>query len=366
MKQKFNMFITIVVCAAIISFTGCNSTSAPTEAIQETSGISSTQPVVTETATEAAPEVSQNINLRSGYWCYYDGKGYMSAYTFSDEKLDNGKYVGYIIAYDVKNGVVSPMDVPDYKQMTNYEIKDGAVLVTGEGGSVTPLYFSDTEDSLVEKVNEKTIKHIHFASVPNYNDLKSVSFSDTANTSESAREYTAEELLTMSVTQILDLMDNTITVEYGGNRSTFGSSIGVVCFYNDEKLPGFVFSPKNTIVNPSESELADIKEDILSGEYTELQFVAMMDGAKLNAEISADMTYNQISAVTGDYSNLPPAGAGNIRQDLSSFCDGAASAEAVYETNNEDYKHLSGNGFDVDYVRQINPVVKYIIANIGR
>lgn len=366
MKQYFKMFIAIAVSTSIIILAGCSAASTSSEVAKEPSIVQATLAAPTEAATEAAVETTQEKTLQSGYWCYYDGKGYMSAYTFSNEKLDNGKYIGYNIAYDVKNGIVSTMDVRDYKQMTNYEIKDDAVLVTGEGGLVTTLYFSDTEDSLLEKVNEKTIKHIHFASVPDYNDLKSVSFSDTANTSETTREYTAEELLAMSVPQILDLMDNTITVEFGGNRSTFGSSIGVVCFYNDEKLPGFVFSPKNTIVNPSESELAIIKNDILDGEYTELQFVAMMDGAKLNDEISADMTYNQISAVTGDYSNLPPAGAANIRQDLKSFCKGAASAEVVYETNKDDYKYLSGNGFDVDYVKQIDPAVKYIIANIGR
>ena len=176
------------------------------------------------------------------------------------------------------------------------------------------------------------------------------------------KEYTAEDLLKKSVSEILDLLNNNITVEVNGSHSHFGSSTGMPCFFNFDKLPGFVFCPKNVRFDPSNIDLDDLKDSILSGDYSELLFIAVCDGAKLNNEIDSGMNYNDISGITGNYATLPPAGQGLITQNLTDFCDSAANVSVTYETSNEAMKHMSNDGYDLDYLKQENPKAMYIIA----
>ncbi|SCX07355.1 hypothetical protein SAMN02910436_00530 [Ruminococcaceae bacterium P7] len=173
-----------------------------------------------------------------------------------------------------------------------------------------------------------------------------------------AAEYTAEELLTKNVPEILEILNFEITVENNGSRSHFGSSTGMPCFYNFEKLPGFVFCPANGVYKDASS----FEYDILSGKYINLLFIAVMDDAKLNDDISAYMTYNEISKCTGSYATLPPAGQGLITQDLTAACKNASNASVTYETSDEAIQHMSDDGYDVKYLKQENPRAEYIIA----
>ena len=179
------------------------------------------------------------------------------------------------------------------------------------------------------------------------------------------KEYTAEELLTKSVSEVVEILNDDITVEYNGSHSFFGSSTGSLCFYNFDILPGFVFSPKGVIYYPNETELNDVKSDILAGKYDTLSFIAVIDGANLCEEISADLTYNEISSITGNYATRPPAGQGLITQDLTVFCKNAANASVTYETSNEAMQHMSNDGYDVDFLKQENPKAMYMIAYKG-
>ena len=161
---------------------------------------------------------------------------------------------------------------------------------------------------------------------------------------------TMEELLTMSVPEILELLDYDITVEYNAEHSHYGSSTGSICFYNFDKLPGFVFNPKGIAYNNT---------------YPKLSFVVATDGAKMNDSISSAMTYNELSAVTGNYATNPPAGQGLITQNLSAFCANARSASVTYETSSEALQHMDKTGCDVEFLKQENPKVSYIIAYLG-
>ncbi|SCX07344.1 hypothetical protein SAMN02910436_00529 [Ruminococcaceae bacterium P7] len=151
-----------------------NATKAP----EQTTALSVTQKP-TEPST-AAPTIAQpavqtrEANLRSGYWCYYDGGNGLTVYTFSDEQLDNGKYVGHLLAYDVINHSVSLMDAQDNNRMINYEITDDAVLVTGEGGLVETMSFADDADVLTEYTGGKELRYVHFDSVPDYDNLQGI------------------------------------------------------------------------------------------------------------------------------------------------------------------------------------------------
>lgn len=173
-------------------------------------------------------------------------------------------------------------------------------------------------------------------------------------------EYTVEELLLKSVPEILEIMENDITVEvtgYGGN------STGSICFYNYDKVPGFLFSPKSIIYNPDKTDLDDVKKNILLGDYENLSFVTAIKSGKVNDLFSADMTYNEIADITGIYSTQPPAGQGLIRQDLTAFCNNCSHVAVTYETSSEAMKHLdSKTGYDPEYLKQENPKVDNITA----
>lgn len=172
------------------------------------------------------------------------------------------------------------------------------------------------------------------------------------------KEYTAEELLSKSVPEILEIIGNEINVDIRGYG---GSSTGSICFYNLDKLPGFVFSPQGLIYYPDETDLNDVKNDILSGDYETLSFIAVIDNGKVNDLFSANMTYNEISGVTGNYSTQPPAGQGLIKQDLSAFCNNCSHATVTYETSSEAMKHMdSKTGYDPAFLKQENPKVDNI------
>ena len=177
---------------------------------------------------------------------------------------------------------------------------------------------------------------------------------------------TIEELLTMSVPEILALLDYDITVESNAEHSCYGGSTGSICFYNFDRLPGFVFSPNGVLYNPVGTDLDKIKADILANTYPKLSFVVSIDGAKMNDSISSAMTYNELSAVTGNYATNPPAGQGLITQNLSAFCPNARLVSVTYETSREAFNHVDKKtGYDVEFLKQENPKVSYIIAYLG-
>ena len=177
---------------------------------------------------------------------------------------------------------------------------------------------------------------------------------------------TIEELLTMSVPEILELLDYDITVESNAEHSFYGGSTGSICFYNFDRLPGFVFSPNGVLYNPAGTDLDKIKADILANTYPKLSFVVATDGAKMNDSISSAMTYNELSAVTGNYATNPPAGQGLITQNLSAFCPNARLVSVTYETSREAFNHVDKKtGYDVEFLKQEDPKVSYIIAYLG-
>ena len=107
---------------------------------------------------------------------------------------------------------------------------------------------------------------------------------------------TMEELLTMSVPEILELLDYDITVESNAEHSYYGGSTGSICFYNFDRLPGFVFSPNGVLYNPAGTDLDKIKADILANTYPKLSFVVATDGAKMNDSISSATNYPPLPA----------------------------------------------------------------------
>ena len=239
----------------------------------------------------------------------------------------------------------------------------------GTGGAPSEASSQASESSRVEETikTEPTTQKDTRCSLPPY-EPSTVKPTDPPPTVKPTEPLpsTMEELLTMSVPEILELLDYDITVEYNAEHSHYGSSTGSICFYNFDKLPGFVFNPKGIAYNPSSIDLDKIKADILANTYPKLSFVVATDGAKMNDSISSAMTYNELSAVTNNYATNPPAGQGLITQNLSAFCANARSASVTYEMSMEALNHVDNKtGYDVEFLKQENPKVSYIIAYPG-
>ena len=367
MKKTIKRLLISVIISGMLVSSGCSvlpsGTTIQTEPTADTGKTTGSEPTVaptvipTETTTVGNTTVPyRTANLRSGYWCYYGGGESMTAYTFSDEVLTNGKYAGHMSVYDVKNNTVSLMDAQDNNGMINYEITDDAVLLEEEGGYVKTMYFAEDDDTLFVYSDGKELPYYHFSSVPDYDALQAIAPAIPV-------PDTMEEFLTMDVPSILKLLDYDITVECNGKNSRYGGSDGSICFYNFSKLPGFVFSPYGVTYSTPNTDLDGIKRDILANRYTKLSFVVAKDGAKMNDAISSDMTYNEISAVTGRYKTQPPAGQGNITQSLSDFCANSTWVTVYYYTSREArLNHMDKSGYDPEYLKQENPKVDYIIA----
>ena len=230
----------------------------------------------------------------------------------------------------------------------------------GTGGAPSEASSQASESSRVEETikTEPTTQKDTRCTLPTY-------VTPTAKPTDPLPS-TIEELLTMSVPEILELLDYDITVESNAEHSYYGGSTGSICFYNFDKLPGFVFSPNGVLYNPVGTDLDKIKADILANTYPKLSFVVATDGAKMNDSISSAMTYNELSAVTGNYATNPPAGQGLITQNLSAFCPNARSVSVTYETSREAFNHVDNKiGYDVEFLKQENPKVSYIIAYLG-
>jgi hypothetical protein len=286
---------------------------------------------------------------------------------------DNAKYVSNYTRDE--NGLLNHIHIDCYsndltkaKNSFDYDISynnDSIKLSKTNGGNVTNDIKEESDksspESNLEESNESSHETPAEEAEDNDSDEEQDKESDNVDSEPSKiKEYTAEELLKKSVPEILELMNNDITVERGGAYSTFGSDpSGTVCFYNFDVLPGFVFCPRGA---DAENDLSVAERNIINGEYDSLSFIVMVNSAKLNGEISADMSYNEISEITGSYSTSSPAGQGNITQDLTRFCDNAKYAYVTYETSDDAKNHMSQNGFDEEFLKQEDPNVRFIIV----
>lgn len=195
-------------------------------------------------------------------------------------------------------------------------------------------------------------------------DKAKLSPGETLSEIDSSEEHTGEELIKKNTSEILDLMDHEITVEYIGKYSYFSNGTLHVYFYNFEKLPGFVFyiQPNNPSTSFTEEEINGIKKDILEGDY-DYQSIGIADGASLNNKISSDMTYSQISSTIGDYNTNPLAGAVEITQDVTSVCENISRATVKYEIPSvAELERIEDNGSLISYLMENDPKVKYIVA----
>ena len=415
--KKFTLLM-IVVLLGMIGFTGCTNKTNPTVSTSDTSAL--TTEAVTEPPTEPLVDTTALFKEMSGsYGCSAGTKGGTTLYLATDGTFV-GSYGYFQTAVgddEAPKGVVDVArikgslqnikrmgnnklfaDTSDLKYLTEpgtEEIINGCryrYTITDHIASNDQFYIY-TPEALCSEVPEDSLTWLRFnGAMPEdedgpigkyllYNKRNGETFyqtikaelapGETLPEAESEEEHTGEELLKMNVPQILELMENDISVDCQGEKY-YIFPMGYVYFYNYDKLPGFVFyiQPERRPNTPpdhfSEDDLTEIKNDILAGKYNEFKFLAITDGAKLNHNISSNMTYSQISSAIGNYSVNPIAGAGNLTQDITSACENASYAIVSYITPQDASQHVDESGkISPDYLLQNNPDVKCIILSVN-
>lgn len=149
-------------------------------------------------------------------------------------------------------------------------------------------------------------------------------------------EYTAVELAGKSLNEIIDIMGGNYEANHLQLSNAF-SSDGCPYIYNENKLPGFAF-------------VAQEGDSNYSG-------ISVMNGAKLNENISSDMTYSQIADIVGDMDGFLAGQEGNImcRNTVDEYNVTFCFIENSYIRENSDGAQLSG-----DLLRAGNPELQSI------
>lgn len=149
-------------------------------------------------------------------------------------------------------------------------------------------------------------------------------------------EYTAVELAGKSLNEIIDIMGGDYEANHLQLSNAF-SSDGCPYIYNENKLPGFAF-------------VAQEGDSNYSG-------ISVMNGAKLNENISSDMTYSQIADIVGDMDGFLAGQEGNImcRNTVDEYNVTFCFIENSYIRENSDGAQLSG-----DLLRAGNPELQSI------
>lgn len=401
----------IVALLGMMGVTGCTNKTAPTVATFDTAELSTE--AVTEAPTDPTVDTTALFKDMSGsYGCSAGTKGGTTLYLATDGTFV-GSYGYYQTAVgddEAPNGIfdlakfkgslqnIKRMgdnkffaDVSDLEYLTEpgtEEIINGrrCRYTIADHIASNDQFYIYTPDASYLDVHEDSLLWLKFnGAMPEdeeapigiyllYNKRSGEAFyqttkaelspGETLSEIDSSEEHTGEELIKKNTSEILDLMDHEITVEYIGKYSYFSNGTLHVYFYNFEKLPGFVFyiQPNNPSTSFTEEEINGIKKDILEGDY-DYQSIGIADGASLNNKISSDMTYSQISSTIGDYNTNPLAGAVEITQDVTSVCESISRATVKYEIPSvAELERIEDNGSLISYLMENDPKVKYIVA----
>ena len=179
-------------------------------------------------------------------------------------------------------------------------------------------------------------------------------------------EYTAEKLSEKTVPEIIEIMGGDFS--FDRSKGVIRYSDGGFYIYNDNKLPGFVFyidEAQTDYQRLKESEGEDkantiIRENLKTGKYQTISFIAMYESAKLNESISADMDYNQFQSVYGyaPTGAIPPSE--RVGHILRYDCDKINTIQVYY--NYSGTKRNSSEKEDDNEMKTVNPKIYAIVA----
>lgn len=140
----------------------------------------------------------------------------------------------------------------------------------------------------------------------NYSDNNLVSFIES-NSLSTSQNITAMDLIDKSLAEIVGLMGDDYNLERKDFSPAFGTGGGTLMIYNENTMHGLAVCPSYSsgIYKDIENGV-NVREKIHEGAYY-YDGIAIVGNGKLNDNISADMTYNELAAVIGDFEPGPAA-----------------------------------------------------------
>ena len=181
--------------------------------------------------------------------------------------------------------------------------------------------------------------------------------SDTRLSDEQVEDkYKAEDLIDKSIPDIIDIMGGDFEVEYGGEKLVYYTSPTII-MYNDTTLPGFAFYIDEATLDYQNGK--NIKENIKQGKYKNYSFLALLDDAKLNDDISANMKYNELTQCLGEFDCSGIAGANTY-----SYYTDTIGEQTIYLFKADDSLLSSYSGGDIkkEWLKEHNPMLSAIIV----
>lgn len=241
---------------------------------------------------------------------------------------------GIILAHQLSRKKTFDLTTAQYTAQVNRELGENLLheskwVVNGahavyDGDGFTIDLDTDLDTQLIQKISitppdhptaqrimtvTVTIVHTEVTVINNYyvfepepKPEKTTAPTSVPATTMPSTAYTAEDLLELSLDEIIGLMGGDFTCSWdkdsnGFVRSGFGSS-GVVWIYNEEKLPGFAFHPDISI-QPN-ADLNELKVNLKKGGYR-YNGISMKGSAKYNNALSADRHYNDLTQQFGTF-----------------------------------------------------------------
>lgn len=213
--------------------------------------------------------------------------------------------------------------------------------------------FCDNDKDFMLKYGNDEMKKKAKNHIPAYNSIHGNTF---AKLNFDIREYTAEELATKTLSEIVDILGEDFEVGFNDDKLIYYTSPSVH-IYNYDVLPGFVFYIYGASEDYEKGQ--DVKANIKSGKYDSYAFIAMLDNAKLTDEIYANMTYNELTNIIGVFDCGGLAGAGNY-----SYYTDKVGKQTIYMFDADESLLNSYNGGDIkkNWLKEHNPKLSAIIV----
>lgn len=283
-----------------------------------------------------------------------------SIYNCGSSGAVSSSYSKYVFAEDCKS-----LELVERVEFNGYCAEEkGLISEAFEADGDTGYFVTDTEDySDYDKyvhitqaeAEEKIDSMEEVVIVADYTPLSQFEPSEKQSKNNDD-EYTAQELAGMSLSQIVDILGPDFEIATDGEYLIYYTSPSVH-IYNFDVLPGYIFYIDG--INPyfeSESDIENERQKIIDGEYDRVSFIGLVDDAKLDSDVSADMTYNELTQVYGDFEMPSPAGAGTV-------CYSEDNVVLCFNYKDiADGDPFSGNGYTVQVLKKYNPPLEYIIC----
>ena len=175
---------------------------------------------------------------------------------------------------------------------------------------------------------------------------------------EKDKTYTALELIDKNLSEISEIAGGKLKCEMKDFSVAFGTGGGTLMIYNDDTLPGIAFHPSYVSgIYKDFDENKNVVSNIKNGKY-DYDGIAVYGSGKLNRNISADMTYNEVSDFVGYHD------CSGVAQNTLMFTadvDGYQTAFYFSEYDNQKLNKLISNGIvSKEDMKSVNPKLSSI------